>query len=120
MRNRMLFWLLLGGGAFVLLTVVALALLLAYGGESSGDFAFGNRIQAVDVDGELVDSRPITEKRKKYEDSKSVPAILLNVDFPGGGVAASQEIYTEIKGSGKKSTRSSSHTCLRLELRVLI
>jgi protease-4 len=97
MRNRMLFWLLLGGGAFVLLTVVALALLLAYGGDSSGDFAFGNRIQVVDVEGELVDSRPIIEQLKRYEDSKSVPAILLNVDSPGGGVAASQEIYTEIK-----------------------
>ena len=97
MRNRMLFWLLLGGGAFILLTVVALALLLAYGGENSGDFAFGNRIQVVDVEGELVDSRPILEQLKKYEDSKSVPAILLNVDSPGGGVAASQEIYTEIK-----------------------
>ncbi len=97
MRNRMLFWLLLGGGAFVLLTVVALALLLAYGGDSSGDFAFGNRIQIVDVEGELVDSRPIIEQLKRYEDSKSVPAILLNVDSPGGGVAASQEIYTEIK-----------------------
>jgi len=93
----MLFWLLLGGGAFVLLTVVALALLLAYGGDSSGDFAFGNRIQVVDVEGELVDSRPIIEQLKRYEDSKSVPAILLNVDSPGGGVAASQEIYTEIK-----------------------
>ena len=97
MRNRMLFWLLLGGGAFVLLTVVALALLLAYGGDSGGDFAFGNRIQVVDVEGELVDSRPIIEQLKRYEDSKSVPAILLNVDSPGGGVAASQEIYTEIK-----------------------
>jgi protease-4 len=97
MRNRMLFWLLLGGGAFVLLTIVALSLLLAYGGEGSGEFAFGNRIQVVDVEGELVDSRPIIEQLKRYEDNKSVPAILLNVDSPGGGVAVSQEIYTEIK-----------------------
>jgi len=97
MRNRMLFWLLLGGGAFILLTIVALSLLLAYGGEGSGEFAFGNRIQVVDVEGELVDSRPIIEQLKRYEDNKSVPAILLNVDSPGGGVAVSQEIYAEIK-----------------------
>ena len=105
MRNRMLFWLLLGGGAFVLLTVVALALLLAYGGESGGDFAFGNRIQVVDVEGELLDSRPIIEQLKRYEDNKSVPAILLNVDSPGGGVAASQEIYTEIKRLREKKQK---------------
>jgi len=97
MRNRMLLWLLLGGGAFVLLLIVALSLVLAYSGNDSGDFAFSNRIQVVDIEGVLGDSRPIIEQLKRYEDSKSVPAILLNVDSPGGGVAASQEIYTEIK-----------------------
>lgn len=97
MRHRVLFWLLVGGGAFVLLTVAALSLLLAYGGGSSGDFAFGKRIQVVDIEGELVDSRSIIEELQRYQDSDSVPAILLNVDSPGGGVAASQEIYTEVK-----------------------
>ena len=105
MRNRMLFWLLLGGGAFILLAVVALSLILAYGGEGSGDFAFGNRIQVVDVEGELVDSRPIIEQLKRYEDTKSVPAILLNVDSPGGGVAVSQEIYTEVKRLREKKNK---------------
>lgn len=97
MRHRVLFWLLVGGGAFVLLTVAALSLLLAYGGGSSGDFAFGKRIQVVDIEGELLDSRAIIEELQRYQDSESVPAILLNVDSPGGGVAASQEIYTEVK-----------------------
>jgi len=97
MRNRMLLWLLLGGGAFVLLLIVVLSLVIAYGGNDGGEFAFTNRIQVVDVVGVLDDSRPIIEQLKRYEDSESVPAILLNVDSPGGGVAASQEIYTEIK-----------------------
>ena len=105
MRNRMLFWLLLGGGAFILLAVVALSLILAYGGEGSGDFAFGNRIQVVDVEGELIDSRPIIDQLKRYEDTKSVPAILLNVDSPGGGVAVSQEIYTEVKRLREKKNK---------------
>jgi protease-4 len=106
MRNRMLFWLLLGGGAFILLAVVALSLLLAYGGDGSGgEFAFGNRIQVVDIEGELVDSRPIIEQLKRYEDTKSVPAILLNIDSPGGGVATSQEIYAEIKRLKEKKNK---------------
>ena len=106
MRNRMLFWLLLCGGAFILLAVVALSLLLAYGGDGSGgEFAFGNRIQVVDIEGELVDSRPIIEQLKRYEDTKSVPAILLNVDSPGGGVAVSQEIYTEVKRLQEKKNK---------------
>jgi protease-4 len=97
MRNRMLLWLLLGGGAFVLLAVVALSLVVAYGGSESSEFSFGDRIQVVDVEGELVDSRGVIEQLKRYEDNKSVRAILLNVDSPGGGVAVSQEIYKEIK-----------------------
>ena len=105
MRNRMLFWLLLGGGAFILLAVVALSLILAYSGEGGGDFAFGNRIQVVDIEGELVDSRPIIEQLKRYEDTRSVPAILLNVDSPGGGVAVSQEIYTEVKRLREKKNK---------------
>jgi len=106
MRNRMLFWLLLCGGAFILLAVVALSLLLASGGDGSGgEFAFGNRIQVVDIEGELVDSRSIIEQLKRYEDTKSVPAILLNVDSPGGGVAVSQEIYTEVKRLQEKKNK---------------
>src|SRR5215510_10059222 len=97
MRNRMLFWLLLGGGAFILLAIVALSLLLAYGSNDGGEFAFGNRIQVVDIEGELVDSQQILEQLKRFEDNKSVPAILLKVDSPGGGVAVSQEIYSAVK-----------------------
>lgn len=105
MRNRMLLWLLLGGGAFVLLLIVALSLVIAYGGSDGGDFAFTNRIQVVDIVGELEDSRPIIEQLKRYEDSESVRAILLNVDSPGGGVAASQEIYAEIKRLREKKKK---------------
>jgi protease-4 len=97
MRNRMLLWLLLGGGALVLLAVIVIAVALTIGSDDGADFAFSDRIQVVDVEGELLQSRPILEQLKRYEDSNSVKAILLNIDSPGGGVAASQEIYTEIK-----------------------
>lgn len=102
MRNRTLLWLLLGGGAFVLFTIVALSLLLALGGDS-GEFAFGGRIQVVDIQGELIDSREIIEQLQRYEENESVPAILLNVDSPGGGVAVSQEIYSAIKRLREKN-----------------
>jgi protease IV len=106
MRNRMLIWLLLGGGAFVLLAVVVVAITLTVSTEESADFAFSDRIQVVDVVGELIDSRAIVDQLKRYEDSNSVKAILLNVDSPGGGVAASQEIYTEIKRLREKKDKT--------------
>ena len=101
----MLLWLLLGSGAFVLLAIVAVSLLIAFGDDSGGEFVFGNRIQVVDIEGELIDSRPIIEQLKRYEDTRSVPAILLNVDSPGGGVATSQEIYTEIRRLREKKNK---------------
>src|SRR5215475_13224920 len=97
MRNRLLIWLLLGGGAFVLLAIALAAIVLTFGGDDGREFAFSDRIQVVDIDGELVQSKPILDQLKRYEDSNSVKAILLDIDSPGGGVAVSQEIYTEIK-----------------------
>jgi protease-4 len=105
MRNRMLIWLLLGGGAFVLLAITLASVVLTFSGNESGQFGFSDRVQVVDVEGELVESRPILEQLKRYEDSNSVKAILLNVDSPGGGVAVSQEIYTEIKRLREKKDK---------------
>src|SRR2546428_8498073 len=97
MRNRVSIWLLLGGGAFVLLAIALVAVMLTFSANDATDLAVSDRIQVVDVDGELVESRPILDQLKRYEDSNSVKAILLNIDSPGGGVAVSQEIYTEIR-----------------------
>src|SRR6266571_585040 len=97
MRNRMLIWLLLGGGAFVLLAVTVTAVVLTFNADEGSQFAFSDRIQVVDIEGELIQSRAILDQLKRYEDSNSVKAVLLNIDSPGGGVAVSQEVYTEIK-----------------------
>ena len=107
MRNRMLIWLLLGGGAFVLLAVTLLAMLVTFSGDGGGaSLRFSDRIQVVDIEGELFDSRLIIDQLKRYEDSNSIKAILLNIDSPGGGVAVSQEIYTEIKRLREKKDKT--------------
>jgi protease-4 len=106
MKNRMLIWLLLGGGAFVLLAVTLTAIVLTFSGDEGTEFAFSDRIQVIDIEGELVQSRPIIDQLKRYEDSNSIKAILLNIDSPGGGVAVSQEIYTEIKRLREKKDKT--------------
>jgi protease-4 len=105
MKNRTVIWLLLGGGAFVLLAIALIAVALTFEGNDGAEFAFSDRIQVVDVDGELLESRSILEQLKRYEDSNSVKAILLNIDSPGGGVAVSQEIYAEIKRLREKKDK---------------
>src|SRR4030095_2112533 len=106
MRNRMLIWLLLGGGAFVLLAAIVIAIALTVSPDEAADFSFSDRIQVVDIEGELLQSTPILEQLKRYEDSNSVKAILLNIDSPGGGVAVSQEIYAEVKRLREKKGKT--------------
>src|SRR5437763_3405920 len=106
MRNRVSIWLLLGGGAFVLLAVALVAVMLTFSADDGTDLAFSDRIQVIDLDGELVESRPILDQLKRYEDSDSVRAILLNIDSPGGGVAVSQEINTEVRRLREKKNKT--------------
>jgi len=102
----MLIWLLLGGGAFVLLAVTLLAVVLTFRNDEGADFGFSDRLQVVDIEGELFQSRPILEQLKRYEDPHSVKAILLNIDSPGGGVAVSQELYAEIRRLREKKDKT--------------
>ncbi len=106
MRNRTLIWLLLGGGAFVLLVVTLLAVMVTTSDDEGTQFGFSDRIQVVDIEGELVDSREVIQQLKRFEDSNSVKAILLNINSPGGGVAVSQELYTEIKRLREKKGKT--------------
>jgi protease IV len=102
----MLIWLLLGGGAFVLLAAIVIAIALTVSPDEAADFSFSDRIQVVDIEGELLQSTPILEQLKRYEDSNSVKAILLNIDSPGGGVAVSQEIYAELRRLREKKDKT--------------
>jgi protease IV len=102
----MLIWLLLGGGAFVLLAAIVIAIALTVSPDEAAGFSFSDRIQVVDIEGELLQSTPILEQLKRYEDSNSVKAILLNIDSPGGGVAVSQEIYAELRRLREKKDKT--------------
>jgi len=66
---------------------------------NAGDFefkGFGGRLAQIDVKGEIIDSDDIVRQIRKYEDDGTVKGLVLRVDSPGGGVAASQEIYDEL------------------------
>jgi protease IV len=81
------------GGLFMI-SVVSLIF-----GEADDETAStsGERVAVVELAEPILDSQDIVRQFKKYRDNKSVKAILFRVDSPGGGVAASQEIYAEVK-----------------------
>ena len=100
-RSRTLLWILIGGGAFFLFVLAVFSLvyltLHAGGTEASGFSGFGDRIGVVDLDGVILSPQPVVGQLKKFGDDSSIKAIIIHVNSPGGGVAASEEIYREVK-----------------------
>jgi protease IV len=97
-RSRTLLWIVIGGGAFFLfvLAVFALVYVTLHAGKDTS-LAFGDKIGVVDLEGVILSPNPVVQQLKKFGDDDSIKAIILHVNSPGGGVAASEEIYREVK-----------------------
>lgn len=89
--------LIVAGFGFVFFVAVILIAALALSRE--GGFAGwgGDRIAVVYVEGVIFDSKTVNEHLKMYAEDSRVKAILVRMDTPGGGVAASQEIADQVK-----------------------
>jgi len=99
-KSRTLLWILIGGGAFFLFALAVFALIyltLHAGTEETGFAGFGDRIGVVDLEGVILSPEPVVGELKRFADDSSIKAIILHVNSPGGGVAASEEIYREVK-----------------------
>lgn len=57
----------------------------------------GDKVAVVELQGIIVSSEDVVRQLKKFGEDNSIKAVLLRVDSPGGGVAASQEMYEEVR-----------------------
>ncbi len=57
----------------------------------------GNKIGLIELEGVIFSSRSIVQKLERLLESDAISAVVLRIDSPGGGVAASQEIYEAVK-----------------------
>jgi protease-4 len=99
-RSRTLLWVLIGGGAFFLFVLAVFSIVyltLHAGGGDASLGGFGDRIGVVDLDGVILSPQPVVGQLKKFAEDSSIKAIIIHVNSPGGGVAASEEIYREVK-----------------------
>lgn len=103
-------------GGFYFLIFSGLFFIFAYwltakdGGDGWGS---GNKIALIRVEGVILDSRKIVKTLRRYGKNPDIKGILIRIDSPGGGVAASQEIYDElieIQREGLKKVVSSMGT----------
>lgn len=66
------------------------------GDTSSIDGFGGSKIGVIDLNGVILDADKVDEQIRKMGDDSSIKAIILHINSPGGGAAASQEIYHEV------------------------
>jgi protease-4 len=89
-------------GVLVLLFGLFMVLIFSWlvsDGEETTDSStsYGDKVALVQLRETILSSEDIVRQFKKYRDNRSIRAIVFRVESPGGGVAASQEIYEEVK-----------------------
>ena len=93
--------------------MIAFLTLMAFIGLSDEGSLFltgmGDRVAIVEVHGVIENSSDVVRQLRKYAKDSSVPVVVLHINSPGGGAAASQEIYEEVnklREKGKKVVAS--------------
>jgi len=100
-RSNLLLWLVLGGGSFLFLCLLLMSLIIYYSQSRESSFSSfslaSNQIAILEVEGLIADSTDFVDQLKEYGERPSVKAVILRLNTPGGGVAASQEMFEAVK-----------------------
>ena len=98
-RRSAWFWVFLGGGLFIaFIAVVSLLGYFAVQSLGGGGTGFGdNNIGVIDIDGVILAADKTVDNLRKFDQDDAIKAIILHIDSPGGGAAASQEIYQQVR-----------------------
>jgi protease-4 len=66
-------------------------------GDTDSSFSTSSSsIAVIDITGVILDADKVDKQLEKFGNDSNVKAIILHIDSPGGGAAASQEIYHEV------------------------
>ncbi|MBN1232323.1 MAG: signal peptide peptidase SppA [Candidatus Coatesbacteria bacterium] len=88
----------------VLTTLLSITIAIASLSKSDGSFGF-EQVAVVEIKSEIRNVNFVLKTLENIRKKKSVKAVVIRIDSPGGGVAPSQEIYESIlklRKSGKK------------------
>jgi protease IV len=95
-RSNLLLWVVVGGGVFLFLTLSLLALAFYFGSSSALSLS-SNQVLELDLEGVIFDSKQFVEQLKEWGKRPAIKAVVVRINSPGGGVAASQEMYEAVK-----------------------
>ena len=101
-RRSPWFWVaVIGGPALVIVLLIVFMIWATVRGlngqtTTSLDGLSGSEIGVIDIDGVILDADKFDTQLRKFGDDSSIKAIILHINSPGGGAAASQEMYHEV------------------------
>ncbi|MEW6614282.1 MAG: signal peptide peptidase SppA [Thermodesulfobacteriota bacterium] len=93
-RHPVLLGIIIAGILLVVFFIAVFAITYT-GGDTT--LAMGDKVAVVNTKGIIKDSTTIIEQLLRFKKDKSVKAIVLRIDSPGGAVGPTQEIYEEVK-----------------------
>jgi protease-4 len=103
-RGGMFFLGALSGCLIVIVGVLVIAFIVAASQGDSGRFVLSTeKIAIVPIEGEIFESRDTIEAIHRYADNALVKGIVIRINSPGGAIAPSQEIYSEILKTREES-----------------
>lgn len=77
------------------MTLVGLVLAVRSAGTGGG--AWGEAVGVLDIDGVIVDDEAVLEQIREFRRDPAVRGVLVSINSPGGVVAPSQSIYSELR-----------------------
>jgi protease-4 len=81
----------IGGGFVLFLLVFLVSLYIAREGPGAG------KIGLINIEGVIVDSKEALEQLDRYQKDRTIKALVIRINSPGGGVAPAQEIFEELQ-----------------------
>jgi protease-4 len=63
----------------------------------SSNLPFSAKIGVIPIEGTILTSQAVTAQLVKFEKDKSIKAVILRINSPGGAVGPTQEIYREVQ-----------------------
>jgi len=101
-KDKIVIGFIIGGSVlfFIIFVIVIFLTALRTSGEYTDDGlglkGLGGKVVLVEIDGIIENSNEITNQIKRFEEDNTIKAMVLRIDSPGGGVAASQEIFEQL------------------------
>jgi len=94
-------WIILFVGIVFIAAAIAFFVVITAGGllpdGRAGGLSLGKKIGLVEVTGTIIEPTEYVNQIVKFGEDSSIRALLVRVESPGGGVAASQEIYEALR-----------------------